>query len=157
MTTCENCGASFAPKRPTYPSRYCGNPCRMQAWRKDNPLRWKELAAESYQRHAAKRRAKQTEYRQANIEERRAADRAYMKKRGRPYADPEKVKAQNAVNYAIASGRLEPQPCEGCGSESYATHDGRRGVHAYYDDYSKPLDVRWLCYSCHGKEHRRYV
>ncbi len=132
----------------------CKKRVQMRRWRAANPERWKELMAASYQRHAAKKREKQREYRQANLEERRAADRAYMKKRGKPYADPEKIKAQNLVNRAIARGDLFPQPCEGCGAEAYPTHDGRRGVHAHHDDYSKPLDVRWLCYSCHGKEHR---
>jgi hypothetical protein len=135
----------------------CVGRAYMRRWREQHPERWKEIMAASYQRHAVKRRKKQHEYRKANLEARRSADREYAKKRPKYVASPEKVKAQNTVNYAIASGKLTPKPCEECGKGVYETSDGRRGIHAHHDDYSKPLDVRWLCYSCHGKEHRRYV
>lgn len=61
-------------------------------------------------------------------------------------ANPEKYRARTAVNNAVRDGRLVRQPCEGCGS---------RKVHAHHEDYSKPLDVRWLCAFCHGLAHRR--
>lgn len=60
-------------------------------------------------------------------------------------ANPEKVAAHNAVNHAIESGRLVRQPCEVCGAEP---------GHGHHDDYSKPLDVRWLCARCHAATHR---
>jgi len=65
--------------------------------------------------------------------------RAYRKR------NPEKLKAQNELNYAIRSGRMERKPCEVCGTD--------QRVHAHHHDYSKPLDVRWLCFVCHKKAH----
>lgn len=136
----------------------CKKRVLMRRWREAHPERWKEIAAASYRRHAEKRRNEQAEYRQDNREAVLAADREYSKKRRPPYTAPlEKRRAQQKVWYAIKYGTLTPKPCEGCGIGAYETHDGRRGVHAHHDDYSKPLDVRWLCYSCHGKEHRRYA
>lgn len=58
---------------------------------------------------------------------------------------PERKKARGMVRKALLSGKLEHKPCEGC---------GRFNSHAHHDDYSKPLEVRWLCSTCHGKEHR---
>lgn len=46
------------------------------------------------------------------------------------------------VTRAVKSGRLVKQPCEVCGLTA---------VQAHHDDYSKPLDVRWLCITHHAK------
>lgn len=59
--------------------------------------------------------------------------------------NPEKIRAQNRLNYAIRKGVVKRQPCESCGTSER--------VHAHHDDYSKPLDVWWLCYLCHKVEH----
>jgi hypothetical protein len=42
-------------------------------------------------------------------------------------------------------GKLMKVPCEKCGSPRSQMH---------HDDYSKPLDVRWLCRPCHMALHR---
>lgn len=58
----------------------------------------------------------------------------------------EKYLAHKKVENAIKSGRLTRQPCERCGSTER--------VHAHHDDYSKPMDVMWLCPTHHGERHR---
>ena len=55
------------------------------------------------------------------------------------------LRAHRAVNNAVTSGRLVKQPCARCGSTAY--------VHGHHEDYSKPLDVEWLCRSCHRQHH----
>lgn len=55
-----------------------------------------------------------------------------------------KYKATNAVNNALRDGRIIRLPCEICGKEK---------VHGHHDDYSKPLDVRWLCAAHHRQWH----
>jgi hypothetical protein len=57
---------------------------------------------------------------------------------------PEHVRARLMVRTAIASGKLKRQPCEQCGAPN---------AHGHHDDYSKPLDVRWLCPPCHAAHH----
>jgi len=47
--------------------------------------------------------------------------------------------AHNLVAAAVAKGQLIRQPCE-C---------GRQETDAHHDDYSRPLDVRWVCRRCH--------
>jgi hypothetical protein len=67
-----------------------------------------------------------------------------------------KANAQNpeqrskAMARAIAGahkrrGKLQQQPCEKCG-----THESQM----HHDDYSKPLEVQWLCRKCHMDGHK---
>lgn len=59
---------------------------------------------------------------------------------------PDKVRARKLVYEAIRRGELERQPCEECGATE--------GVQAHHEDYSRPLDVTWLCGECHRDLHR---
>lgn len=57
------------------------------------------------------------------------------------------------VTRAIESGILVRQPCESCGASGVQA-DGRNKIEGHHDDYNKPLEVRWLCQSCHFKWHQ---
>ncbi len=59
---------------------------------------------------------------------------------------PERRKAHILVGNAIRDGRLIPKNCEYCGHDT--------NIHAHHEDYSKPLEVIWLCQRCHGRRHR---
>ena len=59
--------------------------------------------------------------------------------------NPEKYVAQNSVNNAIRDGKLKRQRCCKCGAKA----------HAHHEDYSKPLDVMWLCPLHHAEIHKR--
>lgn len=62
--------------------------------------------------------------------------------------NPQKYRAHQAVKYAIRVGKLvRPNTCQRCGSE--------RSIHAHHEDYSKKLDVLWLCHACHVDVHRK--
>ena len=63
-----------------------------------------------------------------------------------------KERARSVLSNEISKGRLVAQPCEACGFEGRAI-DGRNLVHGHHDDYTRPLEVRWLCQSCHFDEH----
>lgn len=57
---------------------------------------------------------------------------------------PERRSARVAVGNAVRDGRLEKQPCFTCGSSK---------VEAHHADYSRPLDVVWLCRTHHRAAH----
>jgi hypothetical protein len=61
--------------------------------------------------------------------------------------NPDKRASHIAVGNAVRSGKLIKQPCEICGTDK---------VHAHHDDYSKPLQVRWLCPSHHFVHHKEH-
>ncbi|TIX28948.1 MAG: hypothetical protein E5V35_00095 [Mesorhizobium sp.] len=58
--------------------------------------------------------------------------------------NPVAYRAQTAVSNAVRDGRLFKQPCEFCGDDE---------VHAHHRDYTKPLEVVWLCPKCHHRLH----
>ena len=60
-------------------------------------------------------------------------------------AYPEKRKARRLVWKALKTSKLIKQPCA-CGCIE---------VQGHHEDYSKPLEVRWMCKPCHAKYHRR--
>lgn len=99
---------------------------------------------ESYAEHREERSAH---------EARRAQDPARKAKRHEAerrhrHAHPDRSRARVAVGRAIANGSLVRAPCADCGDPK---------VQAHHEDYSKPLDVVWLCFSCHRKRHGQIV
>lgn len=62
--------------------------------------------------------------------------------------NPDGYRAHYLVSNAVRDGRLKREPCENCGD---------RRSQAHHDDYSKPLDVRWLCAKCHHRHHAEEV
>ena len=69
--------------------------------------------------------------------------REYIAKSNAKY--PERRAARVIVGNFLRAGKIAKQPCEVCGSTN---------VHAHHDDYSRPLDVRWLCPTHHGETWR---
>lgn len=59
---------------------------------------------------------------------------------------PEKYKAREIFKSAVRSGKITRLPCGVCGDFK---------VQGHHDDYSKPLEVRWLCNKHHRDHHRR--
>ena len=52
--------------------------------------------------------------------------------------------AGRTLRNAVYRGIVKRLPCEICGEEK---------VHGHHDDYSKPLEVAWLCNSHHMQLH----
>jgi len=90
-----------------------------------------------------KSRAYMREWQAQNRERIRDWQRANASKR-----DPQKTYAQNLLNRAVARGDVERQPCEVCGASK---------TDAHHEDYSRPLDVRWLCRLHHRGVHNGEV
>ncbi len=61
-------------------------------------------------------------------------------------ANPEKYRAHNAINNAVRDGIvIKPGICEVDGCEETR-------IHGHHEDYSKPLDVKWLCPVHHSEK-----
>jgi len=96
------------------------------------------------------------EHRNRNIEKIRAYDKQRSKTPERMYRNKVrssvwrrenngKYKAHYLLNNAVRDGRIKREPCEICGYEK---------SHGHHEDYSKPLDVVWLCAVHHSAAHK---
>ncbi len=68
---------------------------------------------------------------------------------GRKYwrTDPAKERAHQVLKRAIRRGDIiRPTVCSNC-----PRHDVR--IIGHHNDYTKPLEVEWLCEECHSKIH----
>ena len=56
--------------------------------------------------------------------------------------------AQKIVEYAVKRGDIKKKTCEICGGKE---------TEAHHDDYSKPLNIKWVCRKCHRRIHGKYA
>jgi hypothetical protein len=113
-------------------------------WEKRNP----DLVAAQKKRYRQRHGEEIAKYKKEWGRRNRHLTVASVKRHAARY--PEKAQARNAVREAIRYGRLvKPDHCEDCDAYVLDPID----LHAHHEDYSKPLDVRWLCRPCHVGVH----
>ena len=62
---------------------------------------------------------------------------------------PDRCAARCKSQNAIKRGRIKPPSrCSDCNK--------RTKLDGHHEDYSKPLDLTWLCKKCHSKRHRKF-
>jgi hypothetical protein len=69
-------------------------------------------------------------------------------------AKNKQIQKQTKASYAKALGcgvLIPPEVCSSCGKKNKS---GRK-MDGHHKDYSRPLDVEWLCISCHQKLHEK--
>lgn len=104
-----------------------------KAWTKYNKSDKKKICAKRYyEKH--KKKPRSVRVKQSNLE------------KGRKYRANNWYKklAQAAVARALKKGILKHLPCFTCGNENSEGH---------HENYSKRLDVKWLCHKHHMQEH----
>ena len=58
---------------------------------------------------------------------------------------PYKEKIRKIFQWNVRSGKIKKMPCEVCGNPNAQGH---------HEDYTKPLEVIWLCPLCHKEKHK---
>lgn len=107
------------------------------------------------QRASDEYRASRRQYQSANRDNptARARERRHVDRYRKSY--PHKGRAQWALNRALAAGTItRPTTRQRCNAVDPRGKDGRTLIHGHHHDYTKPLDVEWLCTLCHSAEHR---
>jgi len=108
-------------------------------------IKAREYAARYYRKNRERLLARMQE-RYENDEERREAVKTRAKRMLKE--ESQKTKARQAVRNAIYWKGLKRKSCETCGDPK---------THAHHKDYSKPLEVNWLCPTHHGERHQKYA
>lgn len=85
--------------------------------------------------------------------ERMSKRRHYEKnKKNRDFSSP-RYEARRLLGQAVYHKKMsKPNQCENC----FATLP-KRLIQGHHHDYSKPYEVKWLCSTCHGAEHRKPI
>lgn len=150
--TCVDCACVGEPSefkgRRCKPCARAANHLAVQRWKQANPdkvLAHKRATWNRYKDdlNAARRTPERRE--RANARRREAYQRDPARFR-QPYS--QKKRARWDVWKAIKDGKLTRGSCVECGAEN---------AQAHHHDYSKPLDVTWLCARCHAAVHRGAV
>lgn len=69
---------------------------------------------------------------------------------GKPQSSIQRLKnnARAYVHVYLKRGKIQRGPCEVCGNPDTQSH---------HDDYSKPLEIRWLCREHHLNEYGQQI
>ena len=114
---------------------FCSKKCLLKDWKKKHPdymYFYRKEFAERLRDYKKEFREKHPEYREHS--------KGYSKRYSRE--NPEKMSAIVKANKEIK----EIRNCEICGDEI--------NIIKHHFDYSKPLDVTFLCRKCHSKIHK---
>lgn len=113
----------------------------------------REANADYYREYDAKRfqddpkvrqRHKRYQATEAGRESTRKARQKWINKR------PEARAAHLILGNAVRDGKIQkPNHCSRCNAVKKSRH-----IHAHHHDYTKPLDVTWICVQCHKDEHK---
>lgn len=115
---------------------------RSKAQKDRNPKKYKEYLKAYYREHREERKSKDREYAMSHREHINAYHRYW---RSLPQNSIKKD-AWKMVQLALKFNILvRPDTCSKCGVKCKPE--------AHHPDYSKPLDVIWLCKSCHENVH----
>jgi hypothetical protein len=118
---------------------FCSNECTKK-WKENNKARIIQWRKQYNKDNADVLSKKSKQYYSENKERMLDYFRKYHKENNQAQIARHKI-----LNRKEHWGLIPPSECSGCGDV------GR--VEAHHDDYNKPLEVRWLCRSCHKQFH----
>lgn len=108
---------------------------------------WKRLNPDKVRAMVARRDPERKNREAVAASNRRCRERIVRYRQQWRRDNPEKYRAHSLLSKAVRAGKIiKPLICEACPSGRF--------LEAHHGDYSKPLDVEWLCARCHRRLHR---
>lgn len=123
--------------------------CKRCVARRERELRADPVGGARRRLNYNRRRASNPEkFRKWNADWRRATPDISQREYAR--RNKQKSHARITLRNAVAAGHVvKPEICQGCGLA--------KPLHGHHEDYSAPLQVEWLCSTCHGLRHRKPI
>ena len=113
-----------------------------------DPVKEREYKKEYYRKYRENNREKFREYNR--IYNKKWRDKfGYKNEYEYVKRNPKKRKAQQLLQYAVKTKRIKKEPCKICGKIKL--------VQGHHKDYSKPLEVVWLCPLHHKHVHMKKI
>ncbi len=154
--------------RPNYKERIKNNTDKNRL-KRENDVKWvekqknkktpediREYKAKYYIENKTRLALANKKWVEQNIDKRREVSREWNKKNretcnknNKTWKEKNRYKTRthDKIKHAIIKNKIvRPQNCEHCNASTK--------LHGHHHDYNKPLDVIWLCPSCHSAEHR---
>lgn len=125
---CGKCKRDLPPEAFFASSKYWCKECRSSERKK------------RYRKNPEKYRATQKRYGETHRDNENAKKAAWRR------AHPLQTKAGHTLRNAVMRGKIvKPMACELCNRIA--------PLHGHHQDYSRPLEVQWLCVTCHEEKH----
>ena len=172
QSSCKKCNAEIAKE---YRKKNPGMAAKQQAeYREKNPNKIREYNKKNWKENKEKLTLKKKEWDKknpnyysewywSNDESRKKKKESHKKwlDKNKEYQKiaaklhkeryPEKVRARDILRKAVYYAKIEkPKVCQECKMK-------KTRIEGHHEDYSKPLEVIWLCVSCHRKIHKEEV
>jgi len=133
---CKECRGEISKKW------FKNHPGYQKKWRKNNPVKLRQYQEKHKEKQAIYYRRWYVRHGRKRSKQDRELINLWRK------LNPEKCKTYYLIWYAVKVGKIKkPKYCSKCGE--------KRKLVAHHDDYKLPFKIRWLCYSCHKKEHNK--
>ena len=116
---------------------------KRKEWARRNPEKAREIERRKYERKKAKRPPKPLK------PPRPPALTAAERKKRHLERNPLKAACYKIYKYAIKHEKLLRGPCHVCGATE--------GIDGHHTDYTKPLEVLWLCKVHHREMHKQQI
>ena len=146
--TCKVCGVTSDAAE-----FYAGVTNRCKKCHKQKVKENRELKSDYYREYDAKRFQEDPKVRERHKRyQGTEAGKAAMNESRQKWVatSPEKRAAHVILGNAVKNGLIaKPDFCSKCNKK-----ENSRKIHAHHHDYTKPVDVTWLCSQCHKDEHK---
>ena len=147
IANCLNCNNHFKiiHKTDTFCSRECYFLFRNKPTNKNCPCCNKDYISKSLNQIYCSQSCNSYAYRNGKSKKRNSELNVIRQKKY-AYKYPNKIKAQKILQYSVRRGYvIRPCYCENCLDKC--------NPQGHHFDYTKPLEVTWLCVKCHKMEH----